>query len=62
MNINQPQFLLDLVFKKHVTKDGETVYWRDCDLKSDMEPGEQGYFWVFSDGETFHSYRTPEYL
>jgi hypothetical protein len=62
MNINQSQFLLDTVFNKHTTKDSEVIYWRDCVLRSDMTHGEQGYLWVFSDGETFHSYRTPEDL
>lgn len=61
MQIGQPQFLLDLTFNKHIVpRTGMVIYWRDCVLQKDMVPATQGYLWVFSDGETFHSYRTPE--
>jgi hypothetical protein len=60
MNISNAQYLLDAVFHKHTCKDGSAIYWRDCVLRDDMVHGEQGYTWVFEDGETFHSYRTPD--
>ena len=60
MNIKQSQYLLGTVFHKHTAKSGTVIYWRDCVLKTDMTQGTQGYTWVFEDGETFHSYRTPE--
>lgn len=60
MQIAQPQYLLDTVFFKHKCKNGTVIYFRDCVLEVDMIDGSQGYTWVFEDGETFHSYRTPE--
>ena len=60
MNIKSSQYLLDTVFFKHNCKNGTVIYWRDCALLGDMIDGSQGYTWVFEDGETFHSYRTPE--
>ena len=57
---NISQYVLDLVFNKHVCKSGDVIYWRVCILRADMNHGEQGYMWVFSDGEHTHSYRTPE--
>ena len=60
MQIKNTDFLLQTVFRKHQCADGSVIYWRDCALKEDMQHGEQGYLWVFEDGETFHSYRTPE--
>jgi len=62
MHILQPQYLLDTVFFKYTSPDGEVVYWRDCALQKGMIEGTQGYLWVFADGETFHSYRTPEHV
>lgn len=53
-------YVLDLVFNKHICKDGSVIYWRDCILQTDMEHGEQGYMWIFENGEHLHSYRTPE--
>lgn len=62
MNILQAQFLLDTTFNKYTSsKTGEVIYWRDCILTPEMFEGSQGYLWVFSDGETFHSYQTPEH-
>lgn len=54
------QFALEHVFNKYVTQEGEVIYWRDCVLRSDMVNGEQGYVWVFANGDSHHSYRTPE--
>lgn len=54
------RFLLQVCFNPHKTKEGSTIWWRDCILQKDMNQGEQGYLWVFENGETFHSYRTPE--
>lgn len=60
MNIKNTQYLLDLTFNKYQPKDSpDPIYWRDCILSEDMIQGMQGYLWVFTDGETFHSYRTP---
>lgn len=60
MQIQQPQYLLDLVFNKYkVKKNNQTIYWKEC-LPDQMLPGAAGYLWVFEDGETFHSYQTPE--
>lgn len=59
MQIAQSQYLLDTVFFKYTSPKGEVIYWRDCALQADMIDGSQGYTWVFCDGETFHSYRTP---
>ena len=57
---NISEYVLNSLFNKYVHGDGEVVYWRDCILKPDMVYGSQGYIWIFSDGEHFHSYRTPE--
>lgn len=53
--------IMELCFNKHETRTGEVIYWRDCCIV-DCRPDEQGYLWVYSDGETFHSYTTPENL
>lgn len=59
--INNLQFLLDTTFNRYTPKEyGDVIYWRDCILQSDMQHGEQGYIWIYSDGEVHHSYRTPE--
>ncbi len=55
-------YVLNLAFYKHTTKQGEVIHWRSCVLKPDMTHGEQGYIWIFQDGEHVHSYRTPEDL
>jgi len=60
MAINQPQYVLDLVFFKYTMKDGSVIYWQECVLHEGMSPDEVGYLWVYEDGETFHSYSTPE--
>jgi len=60
MQIAKAQYLLDTVFNKFTCGNGEVIYWRDCVLQGDMINGSQGYTWVFADGNTFHSYRTPE--
>lgn len=60
MFIDTPVYLLNLCFHKHLCKDGNVIYWRSCVLQEGMVEGSQGYLWVFSDGNTFHSYRTPE--
>ena len=57
---NISQYVLENVFNKHVCENGEVIYWRDCVLKDGMINGEQGYMWIFSNGENLHSYRTPE--
>lgn len=59
MNIKDQQFLLDCVFNKFESSGGTIIYWRDCALL-DLQPDEKGYLWVYEDGETFHSYQTPE--
>lgn len=52
-------FAMEHVFNKIVTKDGDVIYWRDCVLRDDMRPGEQGYMVVFANGDAHHTYRLP---
>lgn len=59
MQIAQAQYLMDTVFNKYTCDNGTVIYWRDCVLQADMIDGSQGYTWVYEDGNTFHSYRTP---
>ena len=47
------QFVIEHVFNKYITKDNETIFWRECIDGS-------GYIVLFSDGEHYHSYRHPE--
>lgn len=54
------EYVLNAVFNKYICENGSVIYWRDCILQSDMEHGEQGYMWIFENGDHLHSYRTPE--
>lgn len=62
MQIQQSEYLLDLVFNKYIDKKyNQTIYWKECNpAPNPVIPGSMGYLWVFGDGETFHSYQTPE--
>jgi len=57
--MNLDKFILDRVFHKILTKDGDIVYWRSCILEKNMPHGTQGYIVVFSDGNFHHTYRYP---
>lgn len=61
--MNHPNLhrVLDLCFKRVTLKDeGTVIYYQECVLLPGEHHGTQGYLWVYEDGETLHSYRTPE--
>ena len=52
-------FAMEHIFNTVITEDGDVIYWRDCILQKDMNPDEQGYIIVFSNGDCHHTYRYP---
>lgn len=60
-NTSDFNYLLDIAFNKYNTSDGTIIYWRECCIP-DCRPDEQGYLWVYEDGNVLHSYRRPDFI
>ncbi len=60
VHIENVVFVLENLFHKFIAKDGSVIWWRECVQRDGMMPDSVGYIWVFENGNTLHSYWTPD--